>query len=29
MRAEIAKIMGHKRRVHGVKWSVDGRHLAT
>ncbi|KIK43654.1 hypothetical protein CY34DRAFT_689732 [Suillus luteus UH-Slu-Lm8-n1] len=29
MRAEIARIMGHKRRVHGVKWSVDGRHLAT
>ncbi|OAX40982.1 WD40 repeat-like protein [Rhizopogon vinicolor AM-OR11-026] len=29
MRAEITKIVGHKRRVHGVKWSTDGRHLAT
>jgi len=29
MRAEITKIMGHKRLVHGVKWSTDGRHLAT
>lgn len=29
MRAEIANIMGHKRRVHGVKWSIDGHHLAT
>lgn len=29
MRAEVTKIMGHKRWVHGVKWSPDGRHLAT
>lgn len=29
MRDEITKVMGHRRRVHGVKWSADGRHLAT
>jgi len=28
-RVEVTKIAVHKRRVHGVKWSTDGRHLAT
>ncbi|KAH7882776.1 WD40-repeat-containing domain protein [Phlebopus sp. FC_14] len=26
---EVNAIKGHKRYVHGVKWSPDGRHLAT
>jgi len=26
---EIRQLKGHKRHVHGVKWSPDGRHLAT